>query len=178
MVWSRLISVRGTILLIPPACPADFSVSHYGAMPDEPAEFGCEGACRHVAKSRTNRGASPRDSTVGWSPCVVGSRTIRRASRRDSSVVGSRTIRRASRRDSKAKAFGKWQRRAHWADQSCLPRPARSATSLWKLATIGEPTHRLAANQGVHPSGGSARNQNGESLGRRRVTPVVHGFNE
>jgi len=28
-------------------------------------------------------------------------------------------------------------------------------------------------NQRVHPSGGSGRNQNGESLGRRRVTRVV-----
>lgn len=28
-------------------------------------------------------------------------------------------------------------------------------------------------NKGVHPSGGSGRHQNGKSLGRRRVTPVV-----
>ena len=31
-------------------------------------------------------------------------------------------------------------------------------------------------NHGVHPSDGSARNQNGESLGRRRVTPVVENI--
>ncbi len=31
---------------------------------------------------------------------------------------------------------------------------------------------QLQPNQGVHPSGGSGRIQNGKSLGRRRVTPV------
>ena len=76
MVCSRLISVRGTVLLIPPACPADRSVSRYTLRycqpphcgqsrrlarrifrfiaretPDEPAGFASEGV-RQVVTTR------------------------------------------------------------------------------------------------------------------------------
>ena len=70
---------------IPPACPADRSASNCRPRcrpPRLPGSAGADGCERRVARNRTIRRASRRDSGFGGVRAVAENRTIGRASRR------------------------------------------------------------------------------------------------